>query len=136
MPTEVPFISETQLPNQSASLDILGMEEIGENGGQNISEEYGLTLESDWSLQPDLFEDPKDSIHHQHPSSTINNISITSETEEFSALINNPEDRTYLGRTLAKEYLGIKEEFYQAYHQFSPPPKHPTLNISGQNKQL
>ncbi|KAI9621896.1 hypothetical protein KEM48_007504 [Puccinia striiformis f. sp. tritici PST-130] len=318
MPTEVPFISETQLPNQSASLDILGMEEIGENGGQNISEEYGLTLESDWSLQPDLFEEskglnpsstssqsteapaipaksPRNESNNQPPSfeiptkapvmleyqqsngsvpldtpgieeninpetppqfsdcpsqeewnfqchlsekfteepsaitqhldikelefgveeqscwssppilsspppslppptlseteeelphnqpenreinqpdiqptaptpitnsgkepcsdgasktvdqflkssnscrvSTINNISITSETEEFSALINNPEDRTYLGRTLAKEYLGIKEEFYQAYHQFSPPPKHPTLNISGQNKQ-
>ncbi|KAI9630457.1 hypothetical protein KEM48_013953 [Puccinia striiformis f. sp. tritici PST-130] len=67
--------------------------------------------------------------------STINNISIKSETEDFSALINNSEDRTYLGRTLAKEYLGIKEESYQAYHQFSPPPKHPTLNISGQNKQ-
>ncbi|KAI9623700.1 hypothetical protein H4Q26_014427 [Puccinia striiformis f. sp. tritici PST-130] len=318
MPTEVPFISEKQLPNQSASLDILGMEEIGENGGQNISEEYGLTLESDWSLQPDLFEEskglnpsstssqsteapaipaksPRNESNNQPPSfeiptkapvmlenqqsngsvpldtpgieeninpetppqfsdcpsqeewnfqchlsekfteepsaitqhldikelefgveeqscwssppilsspppslppptlseteeelphnqpenreinqpdiqptaptpitnsgkepcsdgasktvdqflkssnscrvSTINNISITSETEEFSALINNPEDRTYLGRTLAKEYLGIKEEFYQAYHQFSPPPKHPTLNISGQNKQ-
>ncbi|KAI9610692.1 hypothetical protein KEM48_002492 [Puccinia striiformis f. sp. tritici PST-130] len=309
MPTEVPFISERQLPNQSASLDILGMEEIGENGGQNISEEYGLTLESVWSLQPDLFEESKglnpsstssqsteapaipakspcnesnnqppsfeiptkapvmlenqqsngsvpldtpgieeninpetppqfqtalpkkngiskepsaitqhldikelefgveeqscwssppilsspppslppptlseteEELPHNQPEnreinqpdiqptaptpitnsgkepcsdgasktvdqflkssnscrvSTINNISITSETEEFSALINNPEDRTYLGRTLAKEYLGIKEEFYQAYHQFSPPPKHPTLNISGQNKQ-
>ncbi|KAI9621895.1 hypothetical protein KEM48_007503 [Puccinia striiformis f. sp. tritici PST-130] len=317
MPTEVPFISETQLPNQSASLDILGMEEIGENGGQNISEEYGLTLESDWSFQPDLFEEskglnpsstssqstkapaipaksPRNESNNQPPSfeiptkapvmleyqqsngsvpldtpgieeninpetppqlldcpsqeewnfqhylseqftedpsatmqqldikeleflieeqnfwslppilpsppssfppltlsgtkeeftnkqpgkrafnqpviqptspihminfdkepcsnnnsmaedqspkvsnsfrvSTINNISIKSETEDFSALINNPEDRTYLGRTLAKEYLGIKEEFYQAYHQFSP-PKHPTLNISGQNKQ-
>ncbi|KAH9469934.1 hypothetical protein Pst134EA_007207 [Puccinia striiformis f. sp. tritici] len=66
MPTEVPFISEKQLPNQSASLDILGMEEIGENGGQNISEEYGLTLESDWSLQPDLFEESKG----LNPSST------------------------------------------------------------------
>ncbi|KAI9614753.1 hypothetical protein H4Q26_009145 [Puccinia striiformis f. sp. tritici PST-130] len=318
MPTEVPFISEKQLPNQSASLDILGMEEIGENGGQNISEEYGLTLESDWSLQPDLFEEskglnpsstssqstkasaipaksPRNESNNQPPSfeiptkapvmlenqqsngsvpldtpgieeninpetppqlsdcpsqeewnfqchlsekfteepsaitqhldikelefgveeqscwssppilsspppslppptlseteeelphnqpenreinqpdiqptaptpiansgkepcsdgagktvdqflkssnscrvSTINNISIKSETEDFSALINNPEDRTYLGRTLAKEYLGIKEEFYQVYHQFSPPPKYPTLNISGQNKQ-
>ncbi|KAI9603394.1 hypothetical protein KEM48_001374 [Puccinia striiformis f. sp. tritici PST-130] len=317
MPTEVPFISEKQLPNQLASLDILGMEEIGENGGQNISEEYGLTLESDWSLQPDLFEEskelnpsstssqsteapaipaksPRNESNNQPPSfeiptkapvmlenqqsngsvpldtpgieeninpetppqlldcpsqeewnfqhylseqftedpsatsqqldikeleffeeqnfwslppilpsppssfppltlsgtkeeftnkqpgkrafnqpviqptssthminfdkepcsnnnsmaedqspkvsnsfrvSTINNISIKSETEGFSALINNPEDRTYLGRTLAKEYLGIKEGFYQAYHQFSPPPKHPTLNISGQNKQ-
>ncbi|KAI9629435.1 hypothetical protein KEM48_012904 [Puccinia striiformis f. sp. tritici PST-130] len=318
MPTEVPFISEKQLPNQSASLDILGMEEIGENGGQNISEEYGLILESDWSLQPDLFEEskglnpsstssqstkapaipaksPRNESNNQPPSfeiptkapvmlenqqsngsvpldtpgieeninpetppqlldcpsqeewnfqhylsekfteepsaitqhldikelefgveeqscwssppilsspppslppptlseteeelphnqpenreinqpdiqptaptpitnsgkepcsdgasktvdqflkssnscrvSTINHISIKSETEDFSALINNPEDRTYLGRTLAKECLGIKEEFYQAYHQFSPPPKHPTLNISGQNKQ-
>ncbi|KAI9601549.1 hypothetical protein H4Q26_001374 [Puccinia striiformis f. sp. tritici PST-130] len=318
MPTEVPFISEKQLPNQSASLDILGMEEIGENGGQNISEEYGLTLESDWSLQPDLFEEskglnpsstsshstkapaipaksPRNESNNQPPSfeiptkapvmlenqhsngsvpldtpgieeninpetppqlldcpsqeewnfqhylseqftedpsattqqldikeleffieeqnfwslppilpsppssfspltlsgtkeeftnkqpgkrafnqpviqptspthminfdkepcsnnnsmaedqspkvsnsfrvSTINNISIKLETEGFSALINNPEDRTYLGRTLAKEYLGIKEGFYQAYHQFSPPPKHPTLNISGQKKQ-
>ncbi|KAI9605762.1 hypothetical protein H4Q26_004128 [Puccinia striiformis f. sp. tritici PST-130] len=288
MPTEVPFISEKQLPNQSASLDILGMEEIGENGGQNISEEYGLTLESVWSLQPDLFEeskeinpsststpvmlenqqsngsvpldtpgieeninpetppqlldcpsqeewnfqhylseqftkDPsattqqldikeleffieeqscwssppilsspppslpppilsetKEDLPHNQPEnreidqpdiqptaptpitnsgkepcsdgasktvdqflkssnscrvSTINHIHIKSETEDFSALINNPEDRTYLGRTLAKECLGIKEEFYQAYHQFSPPPKHPTLNISGQNKQ-
>ncbi|KAI9605010.1 hypothetical protein H4Q26_002981 [Puccinia striiformis f. sp. tritici PST-130] len=318
MPTEVPFISEKQLPNQSASLDILGMEEHGENGGQNISEEYGLTLESDWSLQPDLFgeskglnpsskssqstkasaipaKSPRNESNNQPPSfeiptkapvmlenqqsngsvplntpgieeninpetppqlsdcpsqeewnfqchlsekfteepsaitqhldikelefgveeqscwssppilsspppslppptlseteeelphnqpenreinqpdiqptaptpitnsgkepcsdgaskpvdqflkssnscrvSTINNTSIKSETEDFSALINNPEDRTYLGRTLAKEYLGIKEEFYQAYHQFSPPPKHPTLNISGQNKQ-
>ncbi|KAI9600869.1 hypothetical protein H4Q26_000663 [Puccinia striiformis f. sp. tritici PST-130] len=318
MPTEVPFISEKQLPNQSASLDILGMEEIGENGGQNISEEYGLILESDWSLQPDLFEEskglnpsstssqstkapaipaksPRNESNNQPPSfeiptkapvmlenqqsngsvpldtpgieeninpetppqlldcpsqeewnfqhylseqfteepsaitqhldikelefgveeqscwssppilsspppslppptlseteeelphnqpenreinqpdiqptaptpitnsgkepcsdgasktvdqflkssnscrvSTINHIHIKSETEDFSALINNPEDRTYLGRTLAKECLGIKEEFYQAYHQFSPPPKHPTLNISGQNKQ-
>ncbi|KAI9615807.1 hypothetical protein H4Q26_011057 [Puccinia striiformis f. sp. tritici PST-130] len=318
MPTEVPFISEKQLPNQSASLDILGMEEIGENGGQNISEEYGLTLESDWSFQPDLFEESKglnpsstssqsteapaipaksphnesnnqppsfeiptkapvmlenqqsngsvpldtpgieeninpetppqlsdcpsqeewnfqchlsekfteepsaitqhldikelefgveeqscwssppilssppsslppptlsetkEELPHNQPENreinqpdiqptaptpitnsgkepcsdgvsktvdqflkssnscrvlTINNISIKSETEDFSALINNLEDRTYLGRTLAKEYLGIKEEFYQAYHQFSPPPKHPTLNISGQNKQ-
>ncbi|KAI9605032.1 hypothetical protein H4Q26_003003 [Puccinia striiformis f. sp. tritici PST-130] len=318
MPTEVPLISEKQLPNQSASLDILGMEEIGENGGQNISEEYGLILESDWSLQPDLFEEskglypsstssqstkapaipaksPRNESNNQPPSfeiptkapvmlenqqsngsvpldtpgieeninpetppqlldcpsqeewnfqhylseqfteepsaitqhldikelefgveeqscwssppilsspppslppptlpeteeelphnqpenreinqsdiqptaptpitnsgkepcsdgasktvdqflkssnscrvSTINHISIKSETEDFSALINNPEDRTYLGRTLAKECLRIKEEFYQAYHQFSPPPKHPTLNISGQNKQ-
>ncbi|KAI9610402.1 hypothetical protein H4Q26_006541 [Puccinia striiformis f. sp. tritici PST-130] len=66
MPTEVPFTSEKQLPNQSASLDILGMEEIGENGGQNISEEYGLTLESDWSFQPDLFEEYKG----LNPSST------------------------------------------------------------------
>ncbi|KAI9614333.1 hypothetical protein H4Q26_009481 [Puccinia striiformis f. sp. tritici PST-130] len=274
MPTEVPFISEKQLPNQSASLDILGMEEIGENGGQNISEEYGLTLESDWSLQPDLFEESKglnpsstssqsteapaipakspamknqqsngsvpwihlnrrnkpetppqlshcpsqeewnfqchlsekfteepsaitqyldikelefgveeqscwssppilsspppslppptlseteEELPHNQPENReinqpdiqptaptpITNSgkepcsdgAISSETEEFSALINNPEDRTYLGRTLAKEYLGIKEEFYQAYHQFSPPPKHPTLNISEQNKQ-
>ncbi|KAI9629219.1 hypothetical protein KEM48_011065 [Puccinia striiformis f. sp. tritici PST-130] len=283
MPTEVPFISEKQLPNQSASLDILGMEEIGENGGQNISEEYGLILESDWSLQPDLFEESKglnpsstssqstkapaipaksppmtvkwispldtpgieeninpetppqlldcpsqEEWNFQHylseqftedPSATTQHLdikelefvleeqscwssppilsapppslppptlsetkeelphnqpanrdinqpviqptspthminfdtepcsnnnsmakdqspNIKSETEDFSALINNPEDRTYLGRILAKEYLGIKEEFYQAYHQFSPPPKHPTLNISGQNNQL
>ncbi|KAI9624179.1 hypothetical protein KEM48_009077 [Puccinia striiformis f. sp. tritici PST-130] len=273
MPTEVPFISETQLPNQSASLDILGMEEIGENGGQNISEEYGLTLESDWSLQPDLFEESKglnpsstssqstkapaipakspamknqqsngsvpldtpgieeninpetppqfsdcpsqeewnfqchlsenfteepsaitqhldikelefgveeqscwssppilsspppslppptlseteeELPHNQPENREINQPDIQptaptpitnsgkepcsdgAKTEDFSALINNSEDRTYLGRTLAKEYLGIKEESYQAYHQFSPPPKHPTLNISEQNKQ-
>ncbi|KAI9610401.1 hypothetical protein H4Q26_006540 [Puccinia striiformis f. sp. tritici PST-130] len=82
-----------------------------------------------------MAEDQSPKVSNSFRVSTINNISIKSETEDFSALINNPEDRTYLGRTLAKEYLGIKEEFYQAYHQFSPPPKHPTLNISGQNKQ-
>ncbi|KAI9630300.1 hypothetical protein KEM48_014024 [Puccinia striiformis f. sp. tritici PST-130] len=285
MPTKVPFNSEKQLPNPSAPLEIPGMEEDGGNFGQNISEEYELNLESDWSLQPDLLEESKgaedtplisskftnpsslptapltnhsshqpeippqlsdcpsqeewnfqchlsekfteepsaitqhldikelefvkeeqncwssppilsspppslppptlseteEELPHNQPESreinqpdiqptaptpitnsgkepcsdgnsktvdqflkgsssckvsTINNISIKSETEDFSALINNPEDRTYLGRTLAKEYLGIREEFYQAYHQFSPPPKHPTLNISRQNNQL
>ncbi|KNE92413.1 hypothetical protein PSTG_14190 [Puccinia striiformis f. sp. tritici PST-78] len=83
-----------------------------------------------------MAKDQSPKVSNSFRVSTINNISIKSETEDFSALINNPEDRTYLGRILAKEYLGIKEEFYQAYHQFSPPPKHPTLNISGQNNQL
>ncbi|KAI9605289.1 hypothetical protein H4Q26_003271 [Puccinia striiformis f. sp. tritici PST-130] len=82
-----------------------------------------------------MAEDQSPKVSNSFRVSTINNISIKSETEDFSALINNPEDRTYLGRTLAKEYLGIKEEFYQAYHQFSAPPKHPIVNISGQNKQ-
>ncbi|KAI9610453.1 hypothetical protein H4Q26_006593 [Puccinia striiformis f. sp. tritici PST-130] len=82
-----------------------------------------------------MAEDQSPKVSNSFRVSTINNISIKSEAEDFSALINNPEDRTYLGRTLAKEYLGIKEGFYQAYHQLSPPPKHPTLNISGQKKQ-
>ncbi|KAI9609420.1 hypothetical protein H4Q26_007374 [Puccinia striiformis f. sp. tritici PST-130] len=58
-----------------------------------------------------MAEDQSPKVSNSFRVSTINNISIKSEAEDFSALINNPEDRTYLGRTLAKEYLGIKEGF-------------------------
>ncbi|KAH9447293.1 hypothetical protein Pst134EA_029327 [Puccinia striiformis f. sp. tritici] len=121
MPTEVPFISEKQLPNQSASLDILGMEEIRENGGQNISEEYGLILGSDWSLQPDLFKESKG----LNPSSTSKKF-----TEEPSAIT---------------QHLDIKELEFEIEEQScwssppilsSPPPSLPPPILSETKEDL
>ncbi|KNF02969.1 hypothetical protein PSTG_03918 [Puccinia striiformis f. sp. tritici PST-78] len=65
--------------------------------------------------------------------STINHISIKSETQDSSTLINYPEKDTHLER---KEYPGIKEEFCQAYTQYSPPLKNVGLNISVTRKSL
>ncbi|KAI9624064.1 hypothetical protein KEM48_009141 [Puccinia striiformis f. sp. tritici PST-130] len=130
-------LQEKQLPNQSASLDILGMEEIRENGGQNISEEYGLILGSDWSLQPDLFKESKGLNPSSTSSQSTTAPAIPAKPPAMKKFTEEPSAIT--------QHLDIKELEFEIEEQScwssppilsSPPPSLPPPILSETKEDL